>query len=341
MPFGFAAGAAVIGAGLQADASRDAARTQQRGAERASQVSQAQFDRLRQDQLPFIDSGYGANQLLSRLLGINTERGFGPGKTGVEINREFTSANGRLVGDKYLPRDVSVIPTKKKGVFQVEYNGKYLGYLKPGGPNGKFVQEADLPEQAYEKINPGYRADGSGPVAVDGPGEIPLGAEGGTGVAGSSGQGLPTGFLTQLFGPQQFLQNLDPGYKFRLQQGSQSVLNNAAARTGAMSGPALKALIDYNQGAASQEYGSAFDRFQTQQGNIFQRLLALSSQGQSAAAGVGQQGVTTGGIIGGNITGAANAAAAGQIGAANAIAGGLGNAAGFALLPSILAGGGK
>ncbi len=324
MPFGFVAGASVIGAGLQADAARDAARTQQRGAAAASQVSQGQFDRLRQDQLPFIDSGYGANQLLSRLLGINTARGGGPGGTGVPLNREFNSANGRLVGDKYLPRDVSVTPVQgKKGVYQVEYDGQYLGYLKPGGPNGRFIQEADLPEKAYDQLNP------RPPVAAEGSQVAAAGD-------GSSGQGLPTGFLTQLFGPEQFRQNLEPGYQFRMQQGVQGVLNNAASRTGALSGPALKALIDYNQGAASQEFGSAFDRFQTQQGNIFQRLLSLSSQGQAAAAGVGQQGVATGGIIGGNITGAANAGAAGQIGAANALAGGLGNAASALLLPQLM-----
>ncbi len=322
MPFGFAAGAAVIGAGLQADASRDAARTQQQGAAAASQVSQGQFDRLRQDQLPFIGSGYGANQLLSRLLGINTAPGTGPGGTGGPLNREFNSANGRLVGDKYLPPDVQVTPDpKKRGVFKVEYDGQYLGYLKPGGPNGRFVQEAQLPEKAYAQLNQGA---GGAPAA---PAE---------GQPTDSGQGLPTGYLTQLFGPEQFRQNLDPGYQFRLQQGTQGVLNSAAGRTGALSGPALKALLDYNQGAASQEYGSAFDRFQTQQGNIFQRLLSLSSQGQAAAAGVGQQGVATGGIIGGNITGAANAGAAGQIGAANAFAGGLGNAAGALLLPQLL-----
>lgn len=278
---------------------------------------------MREDQIPFIDSGYGANQLLSRLLGINTERGTGPGTTGVPQRREFSSANGQLVGDSYLPRGTTTKAVGKKGWYEVHFDGRRIGTLRPGGSNGKYIADGDpIPESAYEQINP--RAAQGAETTGTGAGD------------GSNGQGLPSGFLTQLFGPDQFKANVDPGYAFRLQQGTQGVLNGAASRTGALSGPALKQLIDYNQAAGSQEFGASFDRFQTQQGNIFQRLLSLSSQGQSAAAGVGQQGVATGGIIGGNITGAANAAAAGQIGAANAIAGGASDAATAALLPRLL-----
>lgn len=314
MPFGFVAGASVIGAGLAADTSKDAAKEQGRAAANASGVSQRQFDILNEQQQPFINSGYGANQLLSRLLGINTTPGM---NGGTPLRRDFNAANGRLVGDKYLPPDVDVKPVQgKKGVYQIEYKGQYLGYLKPGGANGKFVQEAELPEEAYGQLNKGL-GDGKMSRPEEGEGD---------------GSALPTGYLTQTFGPQQFLQNLDPGYQFRMQQGVQGVLNGAASRTGALSGPALRSLIDYNQGAASQEYGASFDRFQTQQGNIYQRLLGLTGLGQSAAAGVGQQGVATGAQIGANIIGAGNAAAAGQVGAANAYGGALGDVAGSLLL---------
>jgi len=139
--------------------------------------------------------------------------------------------------------------------------------------------------------------------------------------------GLPTGYLSQTFGPEQFQAGMDPGYQWRQQQGAQSVMNSAAAGSGSLSGPALRALMEAGQGMASQEYGSAFDRFQTQQGNIFQRLSSIAGLGQNAAAGVGNQAVATGANIGANITGAANAGAAGQIGSANAIAGGIGDAA--------------
>lgn len=52
----------------------------------------------------------------------------------------------------------------------------------------------------------------------------------------------------------------DPGYRFRLQQGTDAIQRSAAARGTALSGQTLKALQDYAQGLASQEYGNAYDR---------------------------------------------------------------------------------
>lgn len=276
--------------------------------------------------MPFINSGYGANQLLSQLLGINTQRGTGPGTNGVALSRDINSANGQLVGDTYLPQGTDVRPTGKKGYYRVFYNGQELGSLEPGGSNGRFRGNGTkIPDSAYEQINnPG------GSVSV--PGTEVTDTMSVDGQPTSQGGQPGNGFLTQLFGPQQFREGVDPGYQFRLQQGSQGILNGAAARTGALSGSALKSLIDYNQAAGSQEYGAAFDRFQTQQGNIYQRLLGITNLGQNAAAGVGQQGVATGATIGGNIIGGANASAAGQIGAANAINSGIGDATGYGIL---------
>jgi hypothetical protein len=53
----------------------------------------------------------------------------------------------------------------------------------------------------------------------------------------------------------------DPGMKFRLDQGNKSAMRSInAGPTGTYSGAAAKALLDYNQGAASQEYGAAYGR---------------------------------------------------------------------------------
>lgn len=318
MPFGFAAAGAVVGGLVQADAAKSAARTQGRSADRASEVQQDIFDTLNAQQQPFINTGYGANDVLARLLGVNVQRGGPNGNSGNSgpINKDFDETNGQLVGDTYLPKGTT---TEKVGnnTYDVFYDGQRIGQLRRGGSNGRFIQQSALPESAYAQLNPGL---GSG-----GDGAAPGGYR-------PDNTGLDTGYLTQQFGPEQFKQNVDPGYAFRLQQGTQGILNGAASRTGALSGPALKSLIDYNQAAGSQEYGAAFDRFQTQQGNIYQRLLGLTGLGQSAAAGVGAQGVATGQSIGGNIVGAGNAAAAGQVGAANAYGGALGDLGSLALL---------
>lgn len=52
----------------------------------------------------------------------------------------------------------------------------------------------------------------------------------------------------------------DPGYQFRLDQGTGAMQNSAAARGVLNTGGTLQDLVDYGQKAGSQEYGNAFNR---------------------------------------------------------------------------------
>jgi hypothetical protein len=118
----------------------------------------------------------------------------------------------------------------------------------------------------------------------------------------------------------------DPGYGFRLSEGMKQ-LGHSASRGGLISGGTMKGLQDYAQNSASQEYGNAFNRYQTNRANQLQPLGNLMSSGQAAASNqagaAGQYGVNAG-----NTTMAAgNAYAAGQLGQANTLAGGLSTAA--------------
>lgn len=311
MPVGWAAAAAAvgtIGAGMiGADAAKDAARTQAGGAAYAADVQRDMFDISRGQQMPFMQSGYGANAELSRLMGIAPQTALG-NVAGTEERTKWDDENGRLIGDTYLPSDVE-LKDVGKGWYEVHHGGQRVGTLRPGGKNGRFINDTNWQMPT--------------PAQLAGTGETPAQGTGGSALPNEGSTGLPTGFLTQLFGPEQFKAGMDPGYQWRMQQGSQGVMNTASAGSGSLSGPALKALMDYNQAGASQEYGSAFNRFQTQQGNIFQRLTSMAGMGQNAAAGVGNQAVATGANIGANIVGGANASAAGQIGVANAVGGSL------------------
>jgi hypothetical protein len=84
---------------------------------------------------------------------------------------------------------------------------------------------------------------------------------------------------------------------------------------------------------ASQEYQNAFNRFQINRGNQLNPLLSIAGLGQTSTGQAGQQGTNYANQAMGNITGAGNAQAAGQIGQANAltsgIAGGLGQGINF------------
>ena len=126
---------------------------------------------------------------------------------------------------------------------------------------------------------------------------------------------------------EQFNFQADPGYGFRLSEGLKALERSAAARGGLMSGGTGKALQRYGQDLASQEYSNAFQRFQADRaaraglgameygqfaGERSARLLPLMQQVQAG------QGLTSN--IAGQMAnlGAAQAGAAGQIGAAQA-----------------------
>ena len=102
----------------------------------------------------------------------------------------------------------------------------------------------------------------------------------------------------------------DPGYRFRLDEAAKAVQASAAARGGALGGGALKALVQRSQDVASSEFGSAFDRFRTQQNDRFGRYSNLMDMG-----------VRTAGQAGGNLMTAAQQAAALRTGAAQTAGG--------------------
>jgi len=59
----------------------------------------------------------------------------------------------------------------------------------------------------------------------------------------------------------------DPGYQFRFQQGQEAVENSAAARGSLLGGNTLRALNEYGQGFASNEFGNVNQRRQQDYGN--------------------------------------------------------------------------
>lgn len=160
-----------------------------------------------------------------------------------------------------------------------------------------------------------------------------VGTSGNTGASGY-------GSLMQPFNADTFRQYQDPGYQFQLQQGQQALQNSQAAQDGVLSGAALKDLINYNQNFANTSFDNAFNRYQTQQGNQYQRLSGLVNLGQASAAGTAANAMTAGGNIGANTIAAGNAQAAGMMGSANAINGGINNAASMYMMSKMMGGGG-
>jgi hypothetical protein len=117
----------------------------------------------------------------------------------------------------------------------------------------------------------------------------------------------------------------NPAYQFNLQQGLKAIEKSAARNKMSYAPATLQDIGRFSQGLASNE----FDK-------IWQRLFNLSSGGQNAAVQQGGFGTNTAGQIGNNITSAGAAKAAGQIGSANAIAGGVGQGVNAYLMNQIL-----
>jgi hypothetical protein len=76
----------------------------------------------------------------------------------------------------------------------------------------------------------------------------------------------------------------DPGYQFRLDEGEKGINRAAAARGGFVSGAALKDLDRYDQDYASGEFSNAYNRFNSDRTNRFNRLSTLAGFGTTANA---------------------------------------------------------
>ena len=133
--------------------------------------------------------------------------------------------------------------------------------------------------------------------------------------------------LTRNFSMADF--RADPGYRFRLREGMRGVENSAAARGGLLSGNTLKALANYNQQAASNEYMNSYNRFNNDNSTLFNRLAALANTGQTTANSLGALGSNTAQSIGSNAMAAGNARASGYAGQANALNGLVNNGIGL------------
>lgn len=154
------------------------------------------------------------------------------------------------------------------------------------------------------------------------------------------GGDLSKGFTEQFKPPTM---SDDPGYQFRLEQGQKALQSSAAAKGGLLSGNTAKALEDYTQNSASNEYSNTYNRsyqqfldrfniFNANQTNEYNRYAGLSGLGQTTATQLNNTGLSTGNSIsntlltsgqqiGNDIQNAAAARASGYVGSANVYSG--------------------
>jgi hypothetical protein len=280
VPIVLAAGTA-FAAKKGADASKSAAKGQARSADAGIAEQQRQFDESLRLQAPQRFVGNAATNELARLLGLPQFN-----ETSDNFNRGL-DANGnsltRLTGDAELPvAGQRIVPRAgSNGTFDVFYGDTDVGDLVRGGRNGRFIANgAAIPQP----VAPTMMA----PAAADSQGVNALSA---------------------------FLQS--PDYQFRRGEGTRDIQSQFAARGGAQSGNALRALSEFSSNLASGEFG-----------NRFNRLASLAGFAQQANSQGAQNAINTGRGVAAGLQDAGNARASGVAGSNQAFQDGISGLAG-------------
>lgn len=160
---------------------------------------------------------------------------------------------------------------------------------------------------------------------------------------GSPGQGQSSygsfGSLLQPF-TAQYMQQYSPAYQFQRAQGEYGTLAGNSSGQGALSGAAQQGLESYNQQFANTAFNNAFQQYNTQQNNIYDRLAGIARLGQAGASSLAGFGTNLAGQEGQTLSNIGTAQAGGTIGSANALSGAISNAGNLGSIYALMGGGG-
>ena len=131
--------------------------------------------------------------------------------------------------------------------------------------------------------------------------------------------GTGSGALTREFTAADLNSQLAPNYQFMRDQGIGATRQNVNVGGGGSN--ANMASTKFAEDYAGNAYQNAFNNFQTQQGNIYNRLAGVAGIGQAGQNATNAAGTNYANAAGQLGIGSATAYGAGQVGSANAIAG--------------------
>ena len=286
------AGANIIGGMNAGNAAENAAETQANAANASTGEQRRQYDINRADNLPFMQTGTAANNKLAQLLGLSTAK----------------QAEGRdAIYNRLKGAYTNTTQTQLQNPYQSSSRDEGDGY-------GWFSQPQYLSNTAVDTTGLNSAVDAEYQKQLDAYNQ-----------ANNASANDPSyGSLMKDFSMADF--QADPGYQWRLDQGQKALERSAAARGGLLSGAAVKAAADYGQNQASAEYGNAYNRYNNDQSQKYNRLAGISGTGQTAVNQVSSAGQNMANQVSQNITGAGNARASGYVGSANAMSNGIGQA---------------
>jgi len=277
---------AIIGSSLLgANAAGNAASTQANSVNQATALQKAMFDKQNELQAPFRAGGLSAQNRLMEWLGLRPVGGQA-GQTGAP--RSEAELRQSLLAQYTRPSQT----ISSGGAQGGDYETTVPGGVDEAGLSAAIAAGRQREQTAYDQNQQ------------------------------SATPSADFGKYARDFSMADY--QADPGYAFRLQQGQQAIERSAAARGGLGGGRMAKDLTNYAQGAASQEYGNAYNRYQTNRANQLNPLQSLAGVGQTATGQMQTAAQNYGTNAGNNAMAAGNANASGYIGQANAISGGVG-----------------
>ena len=247
---------------------------------------------------------------------------------------EFHAIDGQTLGygDEYVhsaPANYGIGKADMSGPMAEFIWGASGGSTNTGGPGG-----------------PGTTTTNTGGGLTPPGGGLSTGPSG-YGITPSDTGGVFTNWDIPFVPPDAITEQNDPGFQAREQLGQEALERSAAAKGTLLTGGTLKDTEQFAQDYASNEYANVYSRalgeyqqayniFNQQQTNQFNRLASLAGLGQTAAgqltSAAGQFGATGANLL----TNIGNSQAAGIVGSANAYGTGLSNIGGLATLPYLL-----
>lgn len=152
--------------------------------------------------------------------------------------------------------------------------------------------------------------------------------------------GAGSGYFNHQFDNNDLNANLAPNYEFMRQQGAGGVASMANAM-GGLGGNSLTAISKWNNDYAQNAYQQAFQNYNSQRTDIYNRLASIAGLGQTAGSNSATGGSAYSGNIANSMMGAGNAMAAGTMGVANALSGGVNSGMGYYYMNRLLPPGGS
>jgi hypothetical protein len=237
--WGAIAGGIIAGGAAYAGSER-ASGAAQRGADAATREQARQYDQTRADLRPGRELYQGATAMLGRLYGIP-----------IQNDAQARGSAPMLVGDTELPAGTT-FKDLGKGWYEVHYGGQRIGTLRPGGENGRFLNDAGVDISAL------FAEQGNRQAAA-----------------------APTG-------PDMSVFFESPDYQFNLAEGQKAIDRSLAARGRSLSGAGVKEGIRYASGMASTEYGNFYNRLANLAGLGQSATQATAAAGANAANNISQ-----------------------------------------------------